>query len=878
MKVLNRYFFLFLILFSGKLVSQTIKGKIIEAGTNNFVPASIIFKSTDNNNSEFIISKDGSYSKVLKNNYDELVIEINALNYAPQIFTINNPVKNKIYTVDFQLKKEQAKEIKEVIVPSKKKSFEVKKDTISYNVSSYRDGTERKIEEIIKKLPGVELNPNTGEIKYKGKSIETVQIDGDDLFGSNYSIGTKNINVNIVDQIQAIENYSANPLLKGIENGDKVALNIKLKKGKIDLSGDINYESGFAEDKTQMHNINANIIQISNKYKSFGTFGYNNIGINNTSFDYFSFRPNVEQVKENMFLAKKAIPETIFTDFFNDGRANINNTVFNNYNNIFKVSKKLQIKLNLYQLSDKLNFTQSLRTENFINGNNFTTKDFYEIKKRPSLYRGDIELKINTSKSSLLQYNIKYYKENITTDSDITLNEENKYKTSLSSRSSIFKQNLLYTYKISDNKALQTELYQSFNEIPQNFISVPDIKLNQNLSFSTQFSKFIKSIIGGRIILLGNRSKSNDKYAFAIGGEITKAPLESYIITNEELKDFTNNIDYNKGSLYTSGSYHLYVGNFKFSPSYNLSLITQRLNSENKKNSFVIEPELMFSYKLNDISKLISTTNYKQQTFSEENFFTEPIFINNRTSINNIPSIEIQKIFSTQAFYSLLNLYKQFQLNFGVIYSLNKGNYFSKINITELNTDYTYFYLPQNNENLSFSLMADKYIPFLKSKLKLKSYYSIFKYKNIVNDIQLKDNVSTSANVEFSLKTAFNLKINFENILSYDYLSTKKEEDARNNNVSIRNTFIIIYKPASEWLLMSYLDYINPNIHNSKKNLFLDIMLNKHINTNLSVEVNAKNILNSRSIARVLTSDYNIEYLNTNLIPRYFSFGINYKF
>jgi hypothetical protein len=54
---------------------------------------------------------------------------------------------------------------------------------------------------------------------------------GDNLFGIYYTLGTKN-NVAMVDQVQAVDNYSENPLLKGIEQDGKVSLNLKLKKGR----------------------------------------------------------------------------------------------------------------------------------------------------------------------------------------------------------------------------------------------------------------------------------------------------------------------------------------------------------------------------------------------------------------------------------------------------------------------------------------------------------------------------------------------------------------------------------------------------------------------------------------------------------------------
>jgi hypothetical protein len=49
----------------------------------------------------------------------------------------------------------------------------------------------------------------------------------------------------MVDQVQAVDNYSENPLLKGIEQDGKVSLNLKLKKGKVSFSGDMSIGGGL---------------------------------------------------------------------------------------------------------------------------------------------------------------------------------------------------------------------------------------------------------------------------------------------------------------------------------------------------------------------------------------------------------------------------------------------------------------------------------------------------------------------------------------------------------------------------------------------------------------------------------------------------------
>ena len=230
----HKFVYLFFLLFYSFFVSQaqTIKGKI--ATTDHFPLESVTVIIKDSVNAkgikEFAIARNGSYEIALKKEYATIYIEASATSYGKVGFTIPNPEKNKTYTQDFILEKDMSFTLKEVEIVAKKKPYQQLKDTVNFNVASYTEGSDRKIQDVIKKLPGMEVNDETGEIKYKGKSVETVQLDGDDLFSGNYTIGTKNINVDMIEQVQAIENFSSNKLLKGLEAGGKVALNLKLKK------------------------------------------------------------------------------------------------------------------------------------------------------------------------------------------------------------------------------------------------------------------------------------------------------------------------------------------------------------------------------------------------------------------------------------------------------------------------------------------------------------------------------------------------------------------------------------------------------------------------------------------------------------------------
>ena len=59
-------------------------------------------------------------------------------------------------------------------------------DTIFYNIQKFKDGSERNVEDVLAKLPGVTVDKGTGKIKYQGKEIKKILLDGDDLTDNNY--------------------------------------------------------------------------------------------------------------------------------------------------------------------------------------------------------------------------------------------------------------------------------------------------------------------------------------------------------------------------------------------------------------------------------------------------------------------------------------------------------------------------------------------------------------------------------------------------------------------------------------------------------------------------------------------------------------------
>lgn len=882
------FFLLLLIIITFQLKAQTITGSVRDIYDSPLPFTSIVIKESElsekillftktDNNGKFSFTKEEILSLSLSDIYLEAILN----NYDAITKHLIIDEKTEKLEVNFILNKLQVEELKEVIVIGKIPKFKVSKDTIAFKVKEYVDGSEMKIEDVIKNLPGVDVNTSTGEIIYKGKSIETVTLDGDNLFGFNYTLGTKNINVDMVEQIEAIDNYAENPLLKGIEQGGKVSLNLKLKENQTNYSGNLVLGLGTFDIDKVASDSKGTLLTTSSKLKSFTTLSYNNIGINHSPFDYFGFNINPEQKKEQNYFAKKNIPETVFTNPITLSRANINHQFFGNYNAIFKINPKLSIKTNLYYLQDRITTNQLFQNDFQINSDIFTTTDNTFITKKPQQYRGDLEIKYNTSKTSLLEYNLRLRQENIETPTTVIQNQTDEFSTFLNTEDFYFKQDLLWTKKLSDKKALQLSLFHSFNDLPQTFSITPSL-FDEDALMDTQESEFKRTFLEGKATYLG--SGIRDKYTFVLGANFNESPYLSRLFNSEETIS-ENNFDYTQSNIFNTGVYNFNRGKWQISPSYSIRILNQNLeqnivNNEQAQNDFVFEPALNLKYKLNSVSFLSGNLGYNQNTNVEQFFFLNQVLTNNRTTISNLLSLELQNSQRYSLLYFNNDLYNQFQLNANVSYQKSTGNFFTNQNITETTTQIEYFFLPQDNSNWSMNMQISKYIPFIESTLKLTSNYTLSNFRNIVNNSDLRQNQNQFLSNSFFWKTAFEIPINFENTFTYQYSNSKSENQSAFINKSWQNTFKIIFKPSKKWFFIVSSDYYLPNTKQSDEQfLFLDATLrHRPKSKKWGASFTMRNITNENNFEQVQTSDISTTIFRSNLLPRYFLLNLTWNF
>ena len=166
----------------------------------------------------------------------------------------------------------------------------VKGDTIVYNADSFTNGEERKLGDLLKKLPGVKINEN-GEIEVEGKTVSKVMVEGKDFFDGDSKLATQNIPADAVDKVEVLRNYNEVDQMRGLGNDqDNIAINIKLKEGKKNFwFGEVAGGAGIA-DQEERYLVHPKLFYYSPKYSINLITDFNNIGeVPFTFRDYFNF-------------------------------------------------------------------------------------------------------------------------------------------------------------------------------------------------------------------------------------------------------------------------------------------------------------------------------------------------------------------------------------------------------------------------------------------------------------------------------------------------------------------------------------------------------------------------------------------------------------
>lgn len=506
-------------------------------------------------------------------------------------------------------------------------------DTIIYNSDSFTNGTERKLEDVLKKLPGVEVDSD-GNITVEGKSVQKVMVEGKDFFDGDTKIATKNIPANALDKIQVLRNYNEVTNLKGLENNEEnVAINIKLKEGKKNFwFGDVTAGGGIGDEEDR-YIVNPKLFYYNPKFSVNVIGNINNIGeLPLTPRDYFKFTGGFKNMMRK--------GGSNFSVSSNDlGIGNLNN------NQAANIDTKFGAANFSYNPSKSLTFSGF----GIVLGNKTQTLTTTKIERPAPLQdesRQDVTNQLSTQ--TLLKLSSSYVPSNklhVDYDALVKFSDQREDQTVFSSLLSDINtnksqnpfsvnQNLNYYYTLNNKNVFAFELQHLYQE--------EDPFYNANLEFQPfVFSGYdsgqARNDISQNRFVKTNKTDAKFDYYYmltpksninvTLGNTYSYQNFDSNIFqvldngTANDLNDVenTNNVDYAFNDVFLGLHYKFIKGKFTVTPGFsvhNYSTKDNQLGTSNKMNFSRFLPDV---YALFQIKKSETLT----YNFALQNNFTD---------------------------------------------------------------------------------------------------------------------------------------------------------------------------------------------------------------------------------------------------------------
>lgn len=176
---------------------------------------------------------------------DTFTVFVDHPNFERKMYFILGNPDNLSLSIDKVILTTKAMELKDVVIYSNTEPIYYKGDTLVYVADSFKVGENAVVEDLLKKLPGVEVDKD-GKITSQGQSISKVLVDGDEFFGSDPTIATKNLGAKGVESVKVYEKVEENKQDGGEERVQVMDLRLK-KDAKKGYFGKATLASDFQE-------------------------------------------------------------------------------------------------------------------------------------------------------------------------------------------------------------------------------------------------------------------------------------------------------------------------------------------------------------------------------------------------------------------------------------------------------------------------------------------------------------------------------------------------------------------------------------------------------------------------------------------------------
>lgn len=494
--------------FYSKAQNHNLKGHVFDTTTSPLAFASVVLLNPNDSTLAFygITNTSGEFEikNIQPGNY---LLQTAYLGFIPFYKNIQIPSENNEKLLI--ILKPALVNLKGVEITGERIPMLIKKDTIEYNASSFKTQENAAVEDLLRKLPGVEVD-RAGNVKAQGENVQKVLVDGKEFFGNDPKIATKNLPADAIDKVQVFDKKSDQAEFTGINDGERTkTINLQLKDDKkAGYFGEIS--AGYGSDNR--FKTNGNLYRFRPKSQFAALAMMNNVNEFGFSFsDYINFNGGLRGMSEGgSFSMRIDSRDNVPIDFGNQvtglvasGAGGMNFSYEAKRNNRFTVSyiangseKKLDETKNTQNFTNQINYTQNNKLNELNNnfGHHFNTSwrnDIDSSKQITTSAQANLSNSKSNSKTLLNSYidNVILNQQNsFAVDNFNSLNSNGKLSYLYKNKSNwpIFKLRLNGSYGTSLNKSDWENITRIFSQNNDVFSQ----QFQQNESSNYNYSAF----------------------------------------------------------------------------------------------------------------------------------------------------------------------------------------------------------------------------------------------------------------------------------------------------------------------------------------------------------------------------------------------------
>lgn len=720
-------------------------------------------------------------------------------------------------------------------------------DTLNYMVDKFKQGQDRRLADVIAKMPGLEVR-NDGVIEFQGKPINKFYIEGMDLLGSKYSQASENIDVEKIKKVQVIKNHQPVRMLRGVKFSDCAALNIVIKDdAKAIWNGSADIGLGYGDDL--LYDCRLMVMRFNKKFQTLMMYKNNNTGNDIAN----------EVVDLAMLLKGRTGGESGILSMMNveaPGLASERHTFNHSHllagNWLWKTGKDSELRIQGNGYIDKEAMSSYRQTTYLTLAGLPIVVEDQSVDNSRSEWKVEANYQYNGSRT-FIKNNVRGY---VDFNKSMGLISYNDDCTALSvkPRKRYFIEDFQLSHTTARGNVYSINSYITYNHLPGQLLTINNMSERLNLDFFSMDNTLEYKLKLGRQYFNNTVGMSYDNQKIGVEDDNTEEQSGRYQLSQ---------LYWEPSTAIRFGRHHIDLA-VKFTGA-------RQSYRQSSSNHLWIDESLYWNWKSSAVSEFSANISYNNSPLMGKEIYDTPVFTDYRTQRTNRGTTDVQHVFTATAAYKYSNPIRGLFLNIRPLFTRTSGNilYTSSISgniysLTATDKDYAM-------ETMGVTGRISKSTSWARLNVGVNASYNITDYclliADIINDARM---TTAKVSVDYSLNPLRQLSFDGATGMTVHRQQNLTQHDLSSGSTTQWQHYLNMHIfPVGKWMISLKNELFHSSEHCYGTSYFCDISIG-YKTKRWELSLNANNLLGtSRFEQRVLGNTVET-YSITRLRPREF--------